>query len=190
MTEPGSEAPRPKRMDTLKRKVLGRFSRQSGIPTENVQSPEDILSVFAEPESEDQSPMPEMDVWSDTEEGSESQYTFEAPPPTDLSQLALLPKTDAIVADINLLFPHKEASDAAPEVEEEKLLSEILSPRTEQDEAGFTRQIYTLRDNTFAFRGINELPYYPTLRSSSTALVGETPRHIPQEEFFYVSSGY
>ena len=60
---------------------------------------------------------------------------------------------------------------------------EKLKPKTETDEAGFGRVVYTLGEKTFSFRGREELPVYETLTGSRTRMLGEKPKLVPTTDF-------
>lgn len=62
---------------------------------------------------------------------------------------------------------------------EEAQIIEKLKPKTETDESGFGRIIYTLGEKTFSFRGREELPVYATLNNSRSKMLGEKPKLIP-----------
>lgn len=68
-------------------------------------------------------------------------------------------------------------------VNEEQLVQERLQPRVEKDNAGFERRIYTVNGVTFSFKGREELPTYPTLTSSRTTFLGESPNWVEQDDF-------
>jgi hypothetical protein len=57
-----------------------------------------------------------------------------------------------------------------------------LSPALERDQAGFIRAIYYWHGHSFAFRGQEEMPIYPTLSSGPSLLLGELPRRAEAEE--------
>ncbi len=64
-----------------------------------------------------------------------------------------------------------------------ELVERRLNVREETDEAGFNRRVYTVNGVTFAFRGKEELPVYPTLSHSRTQLIGDAPSWISPEDY-------
>jgi len=64
-----------------------------------------------------------------------------------------------------------------------ELVERKLQARVETDNAGFERKVYTVNGVTFAFRGKEELPNYPTLSNSRTQLLGDAPQWVSPEDY-------
>ncbi|HIH10721.1 TPA: hypothetical protein HA241_00860 [Candidatus Woesearchaeota archaeon] len=90
--------------------------------------------------------------------------------------IAVLPDNDELFAKV---------ADRAERqyVNEAELVKEKLQPRTEKDDAGFERSVYTINGVTFSFKGREELPTYQTLTSSRTTLLGEAPNWAEAEDY-------
>jgi len=65
----------------------------------------------------------------------------------------------------------------------DRLADEQLKPRTEEDNAGFERTLYTYQGTTFTFKGREELSIYDTLSDSSSRLLGESPNWVEEEDW-------
>lgn len=63
------------------------------------------------------------------------------------------------------------------------ITKELLTPRNEIDNAGFTRRIYNHKGHSFSFRGKEELPKTETISNSKTLLLGSDPIHINPESY-------
>lgn len=95
-----------------------------------------------------------------------------------------IPDTAAVITDMTVLFGKPSSGEDTTNSEgktEQKIISE-LTPRTEIDDAGYTRYVYALDGKTFTFRGSEELPRYTTFGASRTTLIGDAPKHIRDEE--------
>ncbi len=65
------------------------------------------------------------------------------------------------------------------DVDIESFVNEKLSSKVEVDEDGYQRRIFEYNDITFCFKGLNELPVYPTLKNSRTVIIGEESKVLP-----------
>jgi len=66
---------------------------------------------------------------------------------------------------------------------ESQLIKERLQFKTERDNAGFERRVYSINGVTFSFKGREELPTYQTLTSSRTIFLGEAPNWVETEDY-------
>ncbi|NTU73626.1 hypothetical protein HGB07_05685 [Candidatus Roizmanbacteria bacterium] len=64
-----------------------------------------------------------------------------------------------------------------------EIIEQKFSPKIEADQASYYRQIYSYKGSTFAFKGKEELPIYPTLNKSKTVILGEPPNWITKDEY-------
>lgn len=66
---------------------------------------------------------------------------------------------------------------------EKGLVEANLQPKDEIDNAGFGRRIYTYGGKTFAFRGREELPKYPSLSVATSRILGSRPAWVSDEDY-------
>jgi len=68
-------------------------------------------------------------------------------------------------------------------IDPDSLVERQLHARIETDSGGFQRRIYSINGMTFAFRGREELPFYPTMGQSNTTVLGEEPNWESPEDY-------
>lgn len=89
----------------------------------------------------------------------------------------------AVLPDREELFVKVADRTERQYINEAELVKEKLQPKTEKDNAGFERVVYTINGVTFSFKGREELPTYQTLTSSRTTLLGEAPNWVETEDY-------
>lgn len=89
----------------------------------------------------------------------------------------------AHIPDRNLLYAKVADRRDREYINCDELVEKRLNTRVETDETGFQRRIYAVNGITFAFRGKEELPIYPTLLHSKAQLLGDAPGWVSSEDY-------
>jgi|GEM_PF-1124045 len=94
-----------------------------------------------------------------------------------------------LFGDAAVIPPHEEVYNRvayegiALEKNIDAILEKRLHPKTERDDAGFDRNIYTYGDVSFSFKGREEMPLTRTAVHSRTTVLGEAPHLISEEKY-------
>lgn len=85
--------------------------------------------------------------------------------------------------DENELYEQVAYNDGEYYINEKKIINEKLQPQIEKDNAGFGRKVYIINNQTFSFKGREEIPVYETLANSRSVFLGEDPKFINPKDF-------
>jgi hypothetical protein len=90
-------------------------------------------------------------------------------------EVAVIPDRDELIKQVadHQEIPYRSSDSVV----------ERYSPRSETDQAGFDRTVYSGEGFTFSFKGREELPIYGTAQSSRSELLGEAPNWVTSTDF-------
>lgn len=89
----------------------------------------------------------------------------------------------AVIPDKEIVYNRVAYEGVSLERNVDSILEKKLQPKTEKDDGGFTRTVYTHSNVTFFFKGREEMPLTRTAAHSRTTVLGEAPQWVSEEKY-------